>query len=887
MPTLYLIDGNSYIYRAFYAIRGLSASDGTPTNAIFGFTNMIMKIIREKKPDYFGIIFDAPGPTHRHDAYEEYKAHRPGMPDELKAQVPSIKEIVHAFNIRALELPGYEADDLLGTLAIKAERKKLDVFIVTGDKDLCQVVSPRVKLYDTMKEKVTEEKDIVERYGVQPSQFPEIIALMGDASDNIPGAPGIGEKTAVKLLKEFGDIESLIKDHERIKNTKARNAVSNNVDNIRLSKELATIHTDVRLDLKPEDFKCEVPDWARLLEYFRKFEFSSLVKLVPDRQTGAGPEYACEYITVLDKQTLKKAISEIAQEVTIDTETTSPSPMDAELVGISFASSPDRAYYVPVSHAYPGVPEQLPKAYVLDQLKGVLGDAAILKAGHNIKYDFIVLDREKVRVRGIGFDTMVASYLLNPNRANHNLNDAAMEHLGIKKISFGDVVGKDKKDFSEVPVEEAAEYSGEDSAVTFRLKEKFGPELEKASLSKLFHEIEMPLVEVLAYMEMAGVKIDLSLMDSFSKKMSGELSSIEKRIYFIAGEEFNINSPKQLQEILFDKLGLKPTKKIKTGYSTNMDVLEQLSHVHELPKEIIEYRGLSKLKNTYVDSLPRMVNQQTGRLHTSFNQTVTATGRLSSSDPNLQNIPIRGGWGKRIREAFIAEDGNVLLSSDYSQIELRIFAHLSRDEGLIEAFKNDGDIHTRTACELFGVPADKVTAEMRRSAKTVNFGIVYGISPYGLGQQLGIGPDEARHYIDTYFARHRGVKMYIDSLIVSAGESGFVTTLFGRKRAIPELKSSNRNIRQLGERLATNSPVQGSAADIIKISMIRIRKRLEKENLKSRMLLQVHDELLFEVPESELEKMRDMVREEMEGAMRLDVPLTVDIGAGKNWAEAH
>jgi DNA polymerase-1 len=530
MPTLYLIDGNSYIYRAFYAIRGLSSSDGTPTNAIFGFMNMIMKIIREKKPDYFGIIFDSPGPTHRHDAYEDYKAHRPGMPDELKSQVPYIKEIVNAFKIKTLELPGYEADDLLGTIAKKAEKEKLNVFIVTGDKDLCQVVSPRVKLYDTMKDKITEEKDVVERFGVKPSQFPEIIALMGDASDNIPGAPGIGEKTAVKLLKEFGDIESLITDHEKIKNTRARNAVSKNIDNIRLSKELATILTDISLEVKPEDFKCEDPDWERLLEYFRKFEFSRLVKLVPDQRSGEWPENTTEYITVLDKKTLEKALSEIQGDVTIDTETTSPSSMNAELVGISFASSKDRAYYVPVVHKYPGAPEQLPKEYVLDQLKGILGDAGILKTGHNIKYDFIVLERENVRVEGIGFDTMVASYLLNPNKSTHNLNDAAMEHLGIKKISYGDVVGKDKKDFSEVPVEEATEYSGEDSSVTFRLKEKLGPELEKEALLALFHEIEMPLVEVLADMEMAGVKIDLSLMDSFSKKMAGELSSIEKRI---------------------------------------------------------------------------------------------------------------------------------------------------------------------------------------------------------------------------------------------------------------------------------------------------------------------------------------------------------------------
>jgi DNA polymerase-1 len=482
---------------------------------------------------------------------------------------------------------------------------------------------------------------------------------------------------------------------------------------------------------------------------------------------------------------------------------------------------------------------------------------------------------------------MLASYILNPNKANHNLTDSAMDYLGIKKLSFKDVVGKGKKDFSEVPVEDASRYSGEDSAVTLKLKKYFEPVIVQEGFSNLYHNIEVPLIEVLADMEMAGVKIDLSLMGSFSQRMAQELSSIEQRIYFFAGEEFNINSPKQLQEILFEKLGLKPLKKTKTGYSTNIDVLEQLALEHELPKEIIEYRALSKLKSTYVDALPRLVNLKTGRLHTSFNQTVTATGRLSSSDPNLQNIPIRGEWGKKIREAFIADSGNLLLSSDYSQIELRILAHMSEDEKLIEIFKKDGDIHTGTACELFGVTAEDVTAEMRRSAKIVNFGIVYGISPYGLSQQLGISPEEARYYIDTYFIRHSGVKKYIDTLIEDATEKGFVSTLFERKRAIPELKSANRNIKQLGERLATNSPVQGSAADIIKVSMINIWNRLNKEGFKSKMLLQVHDELLFEVPEKEKNAIKQLVREEMENAVQLRVPLKVDLGVGKNWTEAH
>lgn len=884
MPTLYLIDGNSYIYRAFYAIRNLSSSDGTPTNAVFGFTNMVLKLLKEKKPDYFGIVFDMPGPTLRHKMFKEYKANRSPMPDDLRPQVPLIKEIVNAFNIPIIEKQGYEADDILGMIAKNAEAEGLDVFIATGDKDMCQVVSPKVRLCDTMKDKITEEKDVVERYGVKPSQFPEILALMGDASDNIPGAPGIGEKTAVKLLKEFGDLDSLIKNHEKIKNTKARNAVAGNIDNIRLSKELATLFLDVPVDVSIKDLKVREPEWDKLLEYFQRFEFTSLMKQI---QTRRSIEDKTEYITILDKKTLEKTLSSIDDEITIDTETTSGSPMDAMLVGISFAILPEKAYYIPIAHSYDGVPEQLPKDYVLKQMKEIIEDPGISKTGQNIKYDLIVLRNENINMQGIGFDTMLASYLLNPNKSNHNLTDISMEFLGMQKRSFKDVLGKDRKNFSEVPIDEATKYSGEDAAATLKLKQYFEPEIIKEDLDELLREVEIPLIEVLADMETAGVKIDTALMNTFSNKMAKELSSIEQRIYFTAGEEFNINSPKQLQEILFDKLGLKPLKKTKTGYSTNIDVLEQLALQHELPQEIIEYRGLSKLKNTYVDALPRLVNPKTGRVHTSFNQTVTATGRLSSSEPNLQNIPIRGDWGKKIRSAFIVEPGHILLSSDYSQIELRIFAHLSKDKELVTIFKNDGDIHTKTACGLFGVKPADVTDEMRRNAKTVNFGIIYGISPYGLSQQLGIPVDEAKHYIDTYFARFSGVRTYIDSLIETTTEKGFVTTIFGRKRAVPELKSSNRNIRQFGERLATNTPVQGSAADIIKVSMLNIQRRIKKENLRTRMILQVHDELLFEVPEEEKDIALKLVRQEMENVIVLSVPLKVDIGTGNNWAEAH
>ncbi|MBI4826499.1 MAG: DNA polymerase I [Nitrospirae bacterium] len=885
MPTLYLIDGNSYLYRAFYAIKRLSSSSGFPTNAIYGFTTMILKILEQKKPDYFTIVFDSPGPTHRHEAYEHYKAHRPSMPDDLKLQVPIIKEIIGAFNIHTIEKPGFEADDLLAVIAKRAEKEGVDVFIVTGDKDLCQVITPRIKIYDSMKEKVTGEKDVIERFGVEPRRIPEIMALMGDASDNIPGVPGIGEKTAVKLIKEFGSLDGVIKNHAGIKQPKLRESIAANIPNIELSLVLATVNLEAPAEVSMEELLEREPDWPRLFEIFSKYELRSLVNLVPKEEQTVS-SFNAEYVTITDEALLKEVIASIKNEVTIDTETTSKSPVLAELVGISLSVDPAKAYYIPLAHYYLGAPKQLTKESVIKELRVILENPDIKKTGHNIKYDLIVLKNEGIDLKGVAFDTMLASYLLNPNRSNHGLDDVAMSQLSIEKISFKDVVGK-LNGFSEVSVEDATRYSGEDSAVTLKLKRRLEPMLQKEGLYMLFNDMEMPLVEVLADMEMSGIKIDSSLMTSLSEKLGRELESIEKRIYFIAGEEFNINSPKQLQEILYEKLGLRKIKKTKTGYSTDVDVLEELSLEHELPKEILEYRGLSKIKNTYIDALPKIVNLKTGRIHTSFNQTITATGRLSSSDPNLQNIPARGEWGTRIRQAFIAEQGNLLLSSDYSQIELRILAHLSGDEGLIDVFNNGGDIHSRTASGLFGIPAGEVTSEMRRRAKVVNFGIVYGMSPYGLSKELTISPGEAKDYIDTYFAQHPGVSRYIASLIEEVTQKGYVTTLYNRKRAIPELQSTNKNIKQLGERLAINTPIQGSAADIIKIAMINIHNRIINEKLRMKMLLQVHDELLFEVPADEAQKAEALVREEMENVIKLHVPLKVDIGIGKNWAEAH
>ncbi|MBI4844566.1 MAG: DNA polymerase I [Nitrospirae bacterium] len=885
MPTLYLIDGNAYFYRAFYAVKRLSTSSGFPTNAIFGFTNMMLRIFEDKKPDYFAIVFDSPEPTQRHQAYAEYKAHRPGMPDDLKLQVPVIKEIINAFNIRTIEKPGFEADDLLAVIAKKAEKEGVDVYIVTGDKDLCQVITPKIKIYDSMKEKVTGEKDVIERFGVEPSRIPEIMALMGDSSDNIPGVPGIGEKTAVKLMKEFGSLENLKRDYEKIKQPKLRDSIAGNLDKIDLSLQLAKIDFDAPVEIRIEELEEEEPDWQRLSVIFTKYEMKNLLNLIPEKERTA-PRQESECAIVNDEKLFYELVSLMKGEFVIDTETTSPSPVSAELVGISISLSPEKAYYIPVCHSYAGVPRQLPKKNVLDGLRDVMGDSGIKKTGHNIKYDLIVLKNEGIELRGISFDTMIASYLLNPNRANHSLEDTAMSHLSLKKETYKEVAGK-KKDFSEVAVEDAARYSGGDAAVTLRLRRKLEPDLVNEELREIFDDIEMPLIEVLADMEMAGIKIDSGLMESLSVMLERELQTIEKRIYFIAGEEFNINSPKQLQEVLYEKLGLRKIKKTKTGYSTDVDVLEELSIEHELPREILEYRGLSKIKSTYLDALPKIVNPKTGRIHTSFNQTITATGRLSSSDPNLQNIPARGEWGMRIREAFVADRGNLFLSSDYSQIELRILAHLSGDEGLIEAFTNDGDIHARTASALFNIPEEKVTGEMRRRAKVVNFGVIYGMSPYGLSKELGIPPGEAKDYIERYFARHSGVNKYIAALIKEVTESGYALTLYGRKRAIPELRSMNKNTKQLGERLAINTPIQGSAADIIKIAMINIHRRISKERLKAKLLLQVHDELLLEFPEGEKKAVEALVREEMENAIKLNVPLKVEMGTGKNWATAH
>jgi DNA polymerase-1 len=877
---LYLIDGNSYVYRAFYAIKSLTNSKGFPTNAIYGFTNMLLKVIREKKPDGVAVSFDSPALTERHRLYEAYKAHRPETPSDLVAQLPSIRKIISSFRISIFELPGYEADDLIGTIAKKAAGEGHQVFIVTADKDMLQLVDDRIRIYDPMKERVLGPEYVRERFGVGPERVTEFMALTGDSVDNIPGIKGVGEKTAKELLSLFGSLEELLDHPERIKREKLREMVASSREVVQLSRKLATIDTAVPIEIEPEEFRLGEPDWLALLPLFREFEFTSLMKLIPSVGTAA------EYETIFSPGRLREFLSSAKGEIALDLEATGRNPLTDSLVGIALCTERGRAAYVPVGHVYEGAGRQPDKTEVLRHIGGLLGNREIAKIGHNLKYDIMLMKREGVGVEGMLYDAMIASWLLNPNKSTHSLEEVSFEYLSRKKQSFPEVLKK-RASFAEVTIEEAAPYAAEDAALGYELKEILFGKIGREGLEKVYFDIEMPLIGVLIEMEESGIRIDSDLLQGMSREMAQEIESIQKRIFFLSGEEFNINSPKQLAGILFHTLGLSPTKKTKTGYSTGMDVLEELAEFHELPREVLHYRSLTKLKTTYLDVLPALVNPKTGRVHTSFNQTATATGRLSSSDPNLQNIPIRGEWGKRIREAFVAEGGNLLLSADYSQVELRVLAHISGDAGLVAAFSGGLDIHSRTAAELFGVPIERVTAEMRRTAKTVNFGVIYGISAFGLSETLNIERDHAKKYIAQYFDRHPGVREYTDRILAEAAGKGSVSTLFGRKRPVPEMRSHNRNTRQQGERLAVNSPIQGTAADIIKIAMINISARLRRESLKARMILQVHDELLFELPENELEIMKDLVREEMEGAVSLSVPVKVEIGFGKNWAEAH
>jgi DNA polymerase-1 len=859
---LYLIDGNSYIYRAYFAIPHLSNSKGLPTNAIYGFANMLMKVIREESPDYLAIAFDSKGPTRRHIEYEDYKAHRPSMPDPLSRQIPYIHRLVEAFTIPVLMMEGEEADDIIGTIAKRAERDGMDVVIITADKDIFQIVSPHIRIYDTLKNKFFGIEDVKERFGTGPEGVVEVMGLMGDSSDNIPGVPGIGEKTAKALISEYGSIEDLLRNIERITKPKLRETLKENAELARLSRSLATIQTDIPVDIEYRGLSTSRPDTEKLLPLLRELEFTSLLKVV-------APEVSVrEHRTIDSEEALRKVLDRLSdeKEVSVKIVSSSPDPMAGRSMGIALGRRGEAFYAVVDS----GITPPLLRPFF---------EGKAVKIGHDLKVEMVLLKRDRIELAEPLFDTMVASYLLNPIRTEHTLEAVALEFLGknVTEPSTG----------RQPPAIDWKDYACHAAEAIFELKGVLSERLREEGLEELFHKVEMPLVRVLAWMEMNGVKIDREFLSDMSAEVDRDLQSLMEKIYSMAGEEFNINSPRQLSEVLFERLKLPVIKKTKTGYSTDVEVLQQLSAIHELPAEILTYRTLSKLKSTYIDSLPSMINPDTGRVHTSLNQTVTATGRLSSSEPNLQNIPIRTELGRRIREAFIAEPGNLILSADYSQIELRVMAHMSEDPILIDAFERGEDIHSRTASEIFGIMPGLVTAEMRRMAKVVNFGIIYGISPFGLSKDLGISQRDAKRYIDSYFEHHRGVKGFIERTLHEARERGYVRTLLGRKRPIPELSSREVAVRQFGERTAINSPIQGTAADIIKLAMVSLHKRLKEEKLKSLMILQVHDELVFEVPEDEVDVMKRIVREEMEGAMELKVPLKVDIGVGRNWSEAH
>jgi len=890
-PTdrVYLIDGSSYIYRAYYAIRHLSNSRGEATNAIYGFTKMLLALLREEQPDRVAVIFDAKGPTFRKKLYPEYKANRSAMPEDLVPQIPLIKDIVRAFNLPAVELSGYEADDIIATLAKRYAELGLDVTIVTGDKDLMQVVGERVRLLDTMKKKVSGRDEVIERFGVPPEQVLEILGLAGDSSDNIPGVPGIGEKTASGLIQEFGSIENLLANIDQVKGKKRRENLREFADQARLSRRLADLVYDLEIDIALDDLSLEEPDREALGVLFKKLEFPKLLQefSAEKPQTAENGDYQA----VLTVTELDEMIEQLrtAGRFALDTETTSLVAVQAELVGLSFAIRPDHGWYVPVGHRYLGVPQQLDKQLVVEKLRPLLEDAGFKKVGQNIKYDALVLRNAGIELAGIDTDTMVLSYVTHPQSKSHGLDALALEHLHHQTIPYAEMTGRGKKQicFSEVEVEKAVRYAAEDADLTWRLAEKLLPQLAEGGTEKLFHQVEMPLVDVLTRMEWRGIRIDAPFLGELSVQLGKKLVILEEKIHDLAGGPFNINSPKQLGEVLFEKLGLAKGKKTKTGWSTNVDVLNSLAAEHDIAAKILEYRSVSKLKSTYTDALPKLINPATGRLHTSFNQAVTATGRLSSSDPNLQNIPIRTAEGRRIREAFIPEDGWILLSADYSQVELRVMAHMADVPALKESFVAGEDIHRRTASEIFNIFPEMVTDEMRRQAKTINFGVLYGMGAFSLAKDLGIGRAEAQQFIDHYFERYPAIRQYMEEKRAEAREHQYVTTILGRRCAIPEIASNNGAVRSYAERNAINYPIQGSAADIIKVAMVNIDRRLRAEKLQGRMLLQVHDELVFEVPAAELEQVRELVRAEMESAVPLDLPLKVDIGTGKNWAEAH
>lgn len=879
-----LIDGNSLAHRAFYALPPLKTSNGVFTNAVFGFVKMLLRLLKEEKPDYIAVAFDKKGPTFRHEEFSEYKSQRIKTPPELTSQFPILKEVLDAFNVQIIEKEGFEADDIIGTLAKTAEKEGIYTYIVTGDKDALQLVSDKIMVYLTRRgitdvEKYDEAK-IEQEYSISPSQVCDLKGLMGDSSDNIPGVPNIGAKTASKLLKKFKSLEDIYDNIEKVEGKKIKENLVKFKDQAFMSKRLTTIITDIPLDLDISQCKLREMNKDKIIKLFGELEFHSLIREM-DLQCKKDKE-TLECSIINTQEQLNDTISKIRdnEQISFKIEGETNNPMTTEIVGISIGIQGVGLFYIPLKSR-----GSLETEKVLTHLKDVLEDEQIEKISHDIKYDIICLKRYGISLRGYAFDTMLASYVLNPSKSNHDLQSISVTNLHRKVPIREDLLGKGRKAkmFSEIKAEKQAEFSCKRVEAVVELKELLEKQLKDNNLYKLYEEIELPLIEILANMEFTGINVDLQELKRLSEEFGQKIELLENRIYEDAGMKFNINSPKQLGEVLFEKLQLPVIKKTKTGYSTSAEVLEQLKPQHEIIEKIIEYRTLMKLKTTYVDGLINVMNPQTGKIHSSFNQTITSTGRISSTEPNLQNIPVRFEMGRKIRKVFIPSDKNHrFLSADYSQIELRILAHISGDENLIEAFKTGQDIHAKTASEVFNVPIDEVTPEMRNRAKAVNFGIVYGISEYGLSRDLGISRKEAGTYIDNYFERYPGVRDYVRETIKFAKEKGYVVTILNRKRYLPDLHSRNYNVRSFAERTAINTPIQGSAADIIKKAMIEVYNEIQRKKLSVKLVLQVHDELIFDCPEEELEQVKEMVKTKMENTMELKVPLIVDLKVGSN-----
>lgn len=886
-----LVDGSSYLFRAFHALPPLTNSSGQPTGAVYGVINMLKKLVEEYEPEHMAVVFDAKGKTFRNDLYKEYKAHRPPMPDDLRVQIEPLHELVDALGYPKLVIEGVEADDVIGTLAKQAEAKGMDVLISTGDKDMAQLVSDKITLINTMNNSLMNPEGVVEKFGVSADQIIDYLALIGDTADNIPGVPKVGPKTAVKWLTQYNSLEEIIKHADEIKGKVGEN-LRDTLEQLPLSYQLATIVCDVELEQKPNDLVLAEADKEKLNEIYSELEFKTWLAELGGEQTANKAKLETEYETVLDEKSFKAWLKKLKQAdiFAFDTETTSLDYMQAQIVGVSFSVEEGKAAYVPFGHDYEGAPKQLSEEIVLGGLKPLLEDENKAKLGQNLKYDMHVLMNHGIYMQGVEHDTLLESYVLDSTK-RHDMDSMALRFLNHETIHFEDIAGKGAKQltFNQINLEEAGPYAAEDADITLRLHNVMHKQLEGDEYLKLIYEaIELPLMTVIQDIEHNGVKVDVDMLAKQSKALAKRMKEIEAAAFEEAGEEFNLSSPKQIQAIFFDKLGLPVIRKTPKGQpSTAEDVLQELALDYPLPKLILEHRGLSKLKSTYTDKLPQQVDEHTGRVHTSYHQAVAQTGRLSSSDPNLQNIPIRSEEGRKIRQAFVAPKGCKLLAADYSQIELRIMAHLSNDENLLKAFAEGKDIHRATAAEVFAADLDDVTNEQRRAAKAINFGLIYGMSAFGLAKQLNITRYQAQDYVDLYFERYPGVKLYMDVTKETAHEQGYVETLFGRRLYLPEINSRNGMRRQYAERTAINAPMQGTAADIIKMAMINLHGALIESGLDAKMVMQVHDELVFEVANKDVDALTKLAHEEMESAAELDVPLIVDVGVGDNWDEAH